>query len=70
MTNYGVEGTDYTVKDGVPVKTDKGNIEVSNAYVMVASPASTIAHPDFPSVAKGQVEWQQRVGAFTKKSTF
>ncbi|MEU9915859.1 extracellular solute-binding protein [Streptomyces sp. NPDC051001] len=70
MTNYGVEGTHYTVKDGVPAKTDQGNLEVMNAYVMVASPAATIAHPDFPEVAKGQVEWEQRMGAFTKKSTF
>lgn len=70
MTNYGVEGTHYTVKDGVPAKTDQGNIEVMNAYVMIDGPAATIAHPDFPEVAKGQVEWQQRMGAFTKKSTF
>ncbi|WP_217140869.1 extracellular solute-binding protein [Streptomyces sp. AC627_RSS907] len=69
-TNYGVEGTHYTVKDGVPTKTDQGNLDVMNAYVMVASPAATIAHPDFPEVAKGQVEWQQRMGAFTKKPTF
>ncbi|MGC0329201.1 putative aldouronate transport system substrate-binding protein [Streptomyces sp. SAI-170] len=70
MTNYGVEGTHYTVKGGVPTKTDQGNNEVLNAYVMVASPAPTIAHPDFPEVARGQVEWQQRMGAFTKKSSF
>ncbi|MET8027963.1 extracellular solute-binding protein [Streptomyces avermitilis] len=70
LTNYGVEGTHYTVKDGVPTKTDQGNNEVSNAYVMIASPGATIAHPDFPDVAKGQVEWQQRMGAFTKKSSF
>jgi len=70
LTNYGVEGTHYTVKNGVPTKTDQGNNEVINAYVMVASPAATIAHPDFPDVAKAQVEWQQRMGAFTKKSTF
>ncbi|MEV7083631.1 extracellular solute-binding protein [Streptomyces sp. NPDC093516] len=70
MTNYGVEGTHYTVEDGVPVKTDKGNIEVMNAYVMVASPAATLAHPDFPEVARGQVEWQQRMGAFARKSSF
>ena len=67
-TNYGVEGTHYTVEDGVPTKTDQGNVEVMNAYVMVASPAPTIARPDFPEVGKGQVEWQQRMGAFTKKS--
>ncbi|MFF9818309.1 extracellular solute-binding protein [Streptomyces sp. NPDC014006] len=70
LTNYGVEGTHYTVKDGTPVKTDQGNIDVMNAYVMVASPAATIAHPDFPDVARGQVEWQQRMGAFTRKSSF
>ncbi|MFI9175299.1 extracellular solute-binding protein [Streptomyces lincolnensis] len=70
MTNYGVEGTHYTVKDGVPVKTDAGNNQVLNAYVMVASPAATLAHPDFPEVAKAQVEWYQRMGSFTKKSSF
>ncbi|MFI9154673.1 extracellular solute-binding protein [Streptomyces sp. NPDC053367] len=70
MTNYGVEGTHYTVENGVPAKTDQGNNEVMNAYVMVASPAPTIAHPDFPEVARGQVEWQQRMGAFTRKSSF
>ncbi|MGX5187922.1 Tat pathway signal sequence domain protein [Streptomyces avermitilis] len=70
LTNYGVEGTHYTVKDGMPVKTDQGNLEVLNAYVMLASPAPTIAHPDFPDIAKEQVEWQQRMGAFTKKSSF
>ncbi|MBW8798374.1 MAG: extracellular solute-binding protein [Streptomyces sp.] len=69
-TNYGVEGTHYTVKNGVPTKTTQGNNEVLNAYVMVASPAPTIAHPDFPEVAKAQVEWQQRMGSFTKKSSF
>ncbi|MFE6484850.1 extracellular solute-binding protein [Streptomyces sp. NPDC057757] len=70
LTNYGVEGTHYTVKDGTPTKNDKGNQEVVNAFVMLASPASTIAHPDFPEIAKEQVEWQQRMGAFTKKSSF
>ncbi|MER6124083.1 extracellular solute-binding protein [Streptomyces sp. NPDC001795] len=70
LTNYGVEGTHYTMKNGVPVKNDKGNNEVVNAYVMVASPAATIAHPDFPDITKASVEWQQRMGAFTKKSSF
>jgi putative aldouronate transport system substrate-binding protein len=70
MTQYGVEGTHYTLKDGAPVKNDKGNNEVNNAYVFVASPAATIAHPDLPEYTKAQVEWQQRMGAFTKKSSF
>ncbi|WP_328937519.1 extracellular solute-binding protein [Streptomyces tauricus] len=70
LTNYGVEGTHYTVKDGTPTKNDKGNQEVLNAFVMLASPASTIAHPDLPDIAKAQVEWQQRMGALTRKSPF
>ncbi|MGI5458394.1 extracellular solute-binding protein [Streptomyces sp. CA-249302] len=69
-TDYGVEGTHYTVKNGVPTKTTQGNNEVINAYVMIASPASTLAHPDFPEVVKAQVAWQQRMGSFTKKSSF
>lgn len=71
LVDYGVEGTHYTVKDGVPVKNDLGNSEVLNAWVMLAAPAAYYAHPDFPEVARKQVEWQQRMGAFmTKTSTF
>ncbi|MFM9443544.1 extracellular solute-binding protein [Streptomyces acidiscabies] len=69
LTQYGVEGTHYNIKDGVPVKTDQGNIDVANA-VTFASPAATIARPDFPDIGRGAVEWQQRMGALTKKSTF
>ncbi|MGC0399951.1 putative aldouronate transport system substrate-binding protein [Streptomyces sp. SAI-126] len=71
LVDYGVEGTHYSVKDGVPVKNDLGNSEVLNAWVMLAAPAAYFAHPDFPEVARKQVEWQQRMGAFMKKtSTF
>ncbi|QNP69877.1 extracellular solute-binding protein [Streptomyces roseirectus] len=70
LTNYGVEGTHYNLKDGAPVKTDQGNIDVINAYVMIASPAANIARPDFPDIGRAAVEWQQRMGALTKKSTF
>jgi putative aldouronate transport system substrate-binding protein len=71
LVDYGVEGTHYTVKDGVPLKNDLGNSEVLNAWVMLAAPAAYYAHPDFPEVARKQVEWQQRMGAFMKKtSTF
>ncbi|MFF9126222.1 extracellular solute-binding protein [Streptomyces sp. NPDC014889] len=70
LTNYGLEGTHYTVENGVPVKNDKGNNEVINAYIMIASPAPTLAHPDFPDVTRAQVEWQQRMGAVTRKSAF
>ncbi|MFF4835608.1 extracellular solute-binding protein [Streptomyces sp. NPDC001315] len=71
LVDYGVAGTHYSVKDGVPVKNDQGNSEVINAWVMLAAPAAYFAHPDFPDVARKQVEWQQRMGAFMKKtSTF
>ncbi|MFE5755002.1 extracellular solute-binding protein [Streptomyces massasporeus] len=69
LVDYGVEGTHYTVKDGVPVKNDLGNSEVLNAWVMLAAPAAYFAHPDFPDVARKQVEWQQRMGAFMKKTS-
>ncbi|MFI7502978.1 extracellular solute-binding protein [Streptomyces sp. NPDC049687] len=68
LVDYGVEGTHYTVKNGVPVKNDLGNSEVVNAWVMLAAPAAYFAHPDFPEVARKQVEWQQRMGAFMKKT--
>ncbi|MFF5567012.1 extracellular solute-binding protein [Streptomyces sp. NPDC012623] len=70
LTQYGQEGVHYTVEDGLPVKNDRGNIEVVNAYVMLDGPAPTIAHPDFPEVSRAMVEWQQRMGAFTRKSSF
>ncbi|MFF3607956.1 extracellular solute-binding protein [Streptomyces sp. NPDC002463] len=69
LVDYGVEGTHYAVKDGVPVKNDQGNAEVINAWVMLAAPAAYSAHPDFPDVARKQVEWQQRMGAFMKKTS-
>ncbi|MBO1330861.1 extracellular solute-binding protein [Streptomyces sp. VRA16 Mangrove soil] len=71
LVDYGVEGTHYTVKDGVPVKNDRGNSEVLNAWAMLAQPAPFTAHPDLPDIARKQVEWQQRQGANLKKtSTF
>ncbi|MFJ8362726.1 extracellular solute-binding protein [Streptomyces sp. NPDC093984] len=69
FVDYGVEGTHYTVNNGVPVKNDLGNQEVNNAWVMLAAPAPYLAHPDFPEVARKQVEWQQRQGAFVKKTS-
>ncbi|MBA2945501.1 extracellular solute-binding protein [Streptomyces himalayensis] len=69
LVDYGVEGTHYTVKGGAPVKTDQGNSEVINAWSMLAAPAPYLAHPDIPDVARAQVEWQQRMGAFMKKTS-
>ncbi|MGW3554545.1 extracellular solute-binding protein [Streptomyces griseoincarnatus] len=70
LTAYGVEGTDYTVEKGLPVKTQQGVNEVNGAYDYTGNPAPYIAYPDLPEVTRGMVEWQQRMGAFTKKSSF
>ncbi|WP_419999454.1 Tat pathway signal sequence domain protein [Streptomyces boninensis] len=70
LTKYGVEGTHYEVKDGVPVKNDKGNTEVLGAFDYTGAPQSYLAQPDLPDVTREQAKWQQRMGAFTKKSTF
>ncbi|MEU3555783.1 extracellular solute-binding protein [Streptomyces fragilis] len=70
LTAYGVEGTDYTIEDGLPVKTTQGINEVNGAYDYTGNPAPYIAYPDLPDVTRGMVEWQQRMGAFTKKSSF
>ncbi|MEV6794507.1 extracellular solute-binding protein [Streptomyces sp. NPDC051320] len=70
LTAYGVEGTDYTVKHGLPVKTQQGINEVSGAYDLTGNPAPYVAYPDFPDITRGIVEWQQRMGAFTKKTSF
>ncbi|MEV6246873.1 extracellular solute-binding protein [Streptomyces sp. NPDC051742] len=70
LTDYGVEGVHHTVKDGLPVKTDQGNQEVSSSWLFVASPAPYVAHPDTPEVTRAMVEWQQRMGALTSKTSF
>jgi len=70
LTAYGVEGTDYDLKSGLPVKTQQGVNEVNGAFDYTGNPAPYIAYPDLPEVTRGMVEWQQRMGAFTKKSSF
>ncbi|MFH9088371.1 extracellular solute-binding protein [Streptomyces sp. NPDC017673] len=70
LAEYGVEGTDFTLDKGVPTKTTKGVNEVLGAFDYTGKPAAYVAHPDLPEVTRGMVEWQQRMGAFTKKSSF
>ncbi len=69
LVDYGVEGTHYTVDNGVPAKTDLGNQEVLNAWVMLAKPAPYTAYPDYPEIARKRVEWEQRMGGFMKKTS-
>jgi putative aldouronate transport system substrate-binding protein len=61
LKQYGIEGTDYTLEDGLPVRTEQGNVEVvPEAYTFIASPESFVAHPDLPQVVEDQTGWQQR----------
>ncbi|KPI29337.1 hypothetical protein OK074_6784 [Actinobacteria bacterium OK074] len=70
LTQYGVEGTDYTMKNNLPVRTEKGTNDVNGAFDYTGDPAPFIAYPDLPDITRQMVEWQQRMGAFTKKSSF
>ncbi|MFV2119847.1 Tat pathway signal sequence domain protein [Streptomyces sp. Act-28] len=70
LTDYGVEGTHHTVRKGMPVKNDTGHLQVTGAFDLLGDPAPYLAHPDRPDLVKAQVEWQQRMGAFTKKTSF
>ncbi|WP_435613330.1 extracellular solute-binding protein [Streptomyces sp. bgisy159] len=70
LTNFGVEGTDFEMKNGLPTKTEQGVNEVNSAFDLTGDPAPFIAHPDFPDITRAMVEWQQRMGAFTKKTSF
>ncbi|OKK03676.1 Tat pathway signal sequence domain protein [Streptomyces sp. CB03234] len=70
LTDYGVEGTHYTLEKGLPVKNDTGNLQVVGAFDYLGDPAAYIAHPDRPDITRLQVEWQQRMGAFTRKTSF
>ncbi|ORT56778.1 extracellular solute-binding protein [Streptomyces sp. CB03238] len=70
LTDYGVEGTHYTLEKGLPVKNDTGNLQVVGAFDYLGDPAAYIAHPDRPDITRLQVGWQQRMGAFTRKTSF
>ncbi|MFJ3717828.1 extracellular solute-binding protein [Streptomyces sp. NPDC090057] len=70
LTNYGVQSTDFDLKKGVPTKTARGVNEVVGAFDYTGDPAAFVAHPELPDVTRGMVEWQQRMGAFTRKSSF
>ncbi|WP_175409387.1 extracellular solute-binding protein [Streptomyces sp. TRM64462] len=70
LVDYGIEGTHFTYQKGLPVKNDTGLNQVTSAFDLTGDPAPYIAHPDHPDIARAQVEWQQRMGAFTTKTSF
>lgn len=70
LAYYGEEGTHFTLKDGVPTKTKKGNAQALNTWQMLSGPAPFFAYPDLPEITRAMCEWQQRMGAFVTKSPF
>ncbi|MDB1089682.1 extracellular solute-binding protein [Streptomyces sp. ACA25] len=71
LRGFGLEGTHYTVEDGMPVRTALGETEVApDTYVFIASPEKSIAHPDQPKVVEDLCGWQQRMMPFVREPLF
>ncbi|MTE21238.1 extracellular solute-binding protein [Streptomyces sp. TRM43335] len=67
LVRYGVEGTHYTLEDGVPTKTPQGVTETQDTYFFTAGSEAVAAFPDYPQIVRDWCAWQQRMGAFMKK---
>jgi len=71
LKQYGIEGTHYSLEDGLPVRTEKGNVEVvPETYTFICSPQSFVAHPDLPQVVEDFTSWQKRNNSFSQDPIF
>lgn len=71
LTNYGVKGTHYTIKDGAPTYTTQGIEEAQpSTFLFLASPPTSIAYPDQPQLAKDYAGWMARQAPNIKKPLF
>ncbi|MCX4768505.1 extracellular solute-binding protein [Streptomyces sp. NBC_01285] len=71
LTNYGVKGTHYTLKDGAPAYTPQGVQEAQpSTFLFLASPPASIAYPDQPQLAKDYAAWMARQAPHVKKPLF
>lgn len=71
LTNYGVEGTHYTVEDGEPVYTEQGVAEAQpSTFLFLASPPHTIAYPDQPQLAQDYAGWMARQAPHVRQPVF
>ncbi|TDD54082.1 hypothetical protein E1286_06125 [Nonomuraea terrae] len=62
VINYGVEGEDYTVKDGVAVLTTRGQREQDLGLAYIAGGPQVLCNPQgAPGVDKLNYDWQQKV---------
>ncbi|SMC92722.1 hypothetical protein [Lentzea albidocapillata] len=59
MVNFGVEGTHFTMVDGVPTATEAGKKEVqAQTFPFLAAPAAATNSPGVPIVTKDYLAWQ------------
>jgi putative aldouronate transport system substrate-binding protein len=59
MVNFGVEGTHYTMVNGVPTPTEAGKKEVqAKTYPFLAAPSAAINNPTGDIVTKDLAAWQ------------
>ncbi|MGP3972354.1 extracellular solute-binding protein [Streptomyces sp. 6N223] len=71
LKQWGVEGTHYTLEDGLPVRAEKGNAEVvPETYTFICSPGPFIAFPDEPEIVEDWTAWQKRNFPFTRDWLF
>ncbi|MGW1548308.1 extracellular solute-binding protein [Streptomyces sp. NPDC002346] len=71
LTNYGVQDTHYTIKDGVPTFTPQGIQEAQpSTFMFLASPPHTVAFPDEPQLVKDYAGWMARQAPNVKKPLF
>lgn len=71
LRTYGIEGTHYTVENGLPVRTSQGEREVvPETYTFICTPGHHIALPDTPEVVTDWTSWQQRNLAFAREPLF
>ncbi len=71
LRQWGIEGTHYTLEDGLPVRTEQGNAEVvPESYGFICSPESFIACPDLPEIAEDHTAWQKRNFPFLRDWLF
>ncbi|MDT0341096.1 extracellular solute-binding protein [Streptomyces litchfieldiae] len=71
LRSYGIEGTHYTLEDGLPVRTPQGEEEVvPETYPFVACHGQVIAGPDTPQYVEDHVGWMSRHMKYTKEPMF
>ncbi|WP_347877238.1 extracellular solute-binding protein [Streptomyces sp. 8K308] len=71
LRTFGIEGTHYTVENGLPARTDQGNVEVvPETYTFIATPQSTVAWADTPQMVEDLTGWQKRNLRFAREPLF